>query len=68
MAQFFGLSDRPATLGSIMPGKRPYPRAKQEQTDARKILRLGRNRVKRYWNSAALLFEARRLFQNARLQ
>jgi len=67
-AQFFGLGDRSSASAGSALGKRPHSRTAQEQVDARKVLRLGRDRAKRYWSTAALLFEARRLYQNAQLQ
>lgn len=67
-AQFFGLRDRPIEAARQSLAKRPHSHATQEQIDARKVLRVGHDRPKRYWSAAAPLSEARRFYQNGRLQ
>ena len=71
-ADFFGPRKDEGGLSSAEesgnPRKRGPSDVTQNQDAARKMLRIGRERQKRYWTAAALLEEARKLYKDDKLQ
>ena len=72
-AGFFGLGHgeehSPGEPGRAGQRKRRLSNAAREQEEvARKVLNIGRERQQRYWSGAALLEEARKLYQNGQLK